>query len=173
MTPPAEALLLEQTEERLRRDPSFSRVLAQVLEMPVPEHQDRHSTARALNAARRAGVREAFMAGALDTKQVQHLLGLGTPQAVHGRRSRGTLLGERIGDVTWFPSWQFDPASGRTRPHLRRILALLRAFTTDAIVADRVMRQHHDDLGGTVDEALAAGGSRAAAAWNVLVDLGS
>lgn len=168
------AALIARAEERVRRDPDFAAVLETVLDAPTtPEGTlGRSAAAQALNDVRLHSLRDDFTAGALTTAQVQRLLGVASPQAVHARRSRGTLLGETVGATTWFPAWQFDPKHQRVRPDLPRILAALRRFTTDSVAADRIMRLHHEDLGGSIDQALRQGGTPAEAAWVALDDLG-
>lgn len=174
MAPPTTSLL-ERAEERLRTDPTFATVLATVLDEPPRSSGDTEQrvVARAINTARQATRRHDFRAGSLSTNEVQQVLGLKTPQAVHGRRTRGTLLGVRLGDQTWFPAWQFDLEHGRTRPELRRVIHLLRSFTDDTITADRIMRQHHDELDGSIEDALRRGDPYASTAWNILRDLGA
>lgn len=89
----------------------------------------------------------------MPTPDVQAVLGLRTPQAVHRLRTRGELLGSVVGNQTWCPAWQFDV--DRVRPDLPRILELLVRFTSDPLAADRIMRIKHDELGGTsIAEAL-------------------
>ena len=87
-----------------------------------------------------------FIKGALNTSEVQRLLKLGTPQAVHRLRSRGKLIGRQIGNATWFPAWQFR--NGERRSDLDDLITKLGAFTSDAIAADRIMRLEREELGG-------------------------
>jgi hypothetical protein len=60
-----------------------------------------------------------------DTTETAEFLGV-TRQALHDRVRRGTLLGLPGRGVTWFPVWQFDPASRRARPVVPVILQLFR-----------------------------------------------
>ncbi|MGV7660191.1 type II secretion system F family protein, partial [Mycobacterium kansasii] len=65
----------------------------------------------------------------------------------------GKVLGVTVGNNTWFPAWQFDGA--RLRPDLPQILLLLARFTSDPVVADRVMRIKREELAGaSISEAL-------------------
>ena len=129
------------------------------------------AAAGAVNRQRRAEVRRQFVDAALATADVQRLLGLGTPQAVHRLRSRGKVIGRQIGNATWFPAWQFR--DGERRDDLDEILAALRAFTADTVAADRVMRLQRDELGGrSIAESLDRPRS-GARAWAILRALGS
>lgn len=105
------------------------------------------------------------------TADVQALLGLRTPQAVHRLRTRGKLLGAAVGNQTWFPAWQFD--DDRIRPDLPRILELLARFTSDPLAADRIMRMTHDELRGrSIAEAL-RDTRTADTAWRMLTSAGA
>jgi hypothetical protein len=138
---------IERVAERVRREPAFARVIAELVEAPISSgEQYRHAAAQALNRQRLAQAVDQFKQGALVTAQVQELLGFKTPQAVHRLRSRGKLLGKQIGNATYFPAWQF--ADGQLRPDLPQVLELLTAFGADVIGHDRVMRMVHEDLGG-------------------------
>ena len=115
---------------------------------------------------------EDFVGGAMRTPEVQALLKLRTPQAVHRLRSRGKLIGSAVGNQTWFPAWQFDDG-GRMRLDLPRILELLARFTSDPLAADRIMRLKHDELGNTsIAEALRKP-KTAEIAWRMLTSLGA
>jgi hypothetical protein len=171
MTPSA-AAVIAQAGERARQEPDFVNVLAALLAAPTHALGSyTREAARALNDRRAAGVLEEFRADALTTADVQRLLGLGTPQAVHQLRRRKRLLGLPSGNATWFPAWQF--VEGRLRPDLPRVLALLARFTTDPVAADRVMRLVRDDLDGrSLNEALKET-HRAPTAWAILGSLGA
>jgi hypothetical protein len=166
------AALIAQTDERVRREPEFAGVLAALVEAPIHGAGDyTREAARALNRRRLDDVIGQFKADALPTAEVQRLLHLGTPQAVHQLRRRKRLLGLQSGNATWFPAWQFE--LGRLRPELPRILDHLVRFSTDPIAADRVMRLVREDLGGrSVSDALTEPGS-APMAWAILDSLGT
>lgn len=146
--------LVSQVEERVRRDPPFAKLLDALLDVPTaPMEELERVAARKLNNERREGVITDFRAGALPTREVQSRLGYETPQAVHELRRRGKVLGVTLGNNTWFPAWQFH--DGRLRPDLQEILTLLARFTSDPVVADRIMRIKREELAGaSISEAL-------------------
>jgi hypothetical protein len=112
-----------------------------------------------------------FVERAMPTSQVQELLGLHSPQAVHRLRVRGKLIGAAVGNRTWFPAWQFD--DDRLRPDLPQILELLARLTSDPFAADSIMRSKHDELGGvSIAEALRQT-QTAGAAWRMLAAVGA
>ena len=168
----AVALLARQVEKRARRDAGFAEVIDALLEAPtVPGGTLERVAARTLNDQRRAAVVRDFVNGALPTHEVQEVLGLRTPQAVHRLRSRGKLLGAAVGNQTWFPGWQFD--ADRVRPDLPQILDLLTRLTSDPFASDRVMRITHDELGGlSIGEALRRTDT-ADTAWRMLASIGA
>jgi hypothetical protein len=151
---PASTELLARVEKRVRIDPGFRDALAAFVDAPpVGAGSYTRTAAEELNSTRRRNAVEEFRAGSLTTADVQKLLGLGTPQAVHRLRSRGKLIGLQSGNATWFPSWQFS--GGQVREELPRVLDLLRRFTGDPIACDRAMRMVRDDLGGrSISEAI-------------------
>ena len=137
----------------------------------APEGTLERIAARKLSDQRRAALVEDFVEGSMRTPDVQKLLKLRTPQAVHRLRSRGKLIGSAVGNQTWFPAWQFD--GGRVREDLPRILELLTRFTSDPFAADRIMRLKHDELGNTsITEALRKPKSTETA-WRMLTSLGA
>jgi hypothetical protein len=161
-----------QVAERAHNDTEFAEVIDALLAAPTaPQGTLQRIAARALNDRRHAALTHDFVAGALSTPQVQQLLGLGTPQAVHRLRSRGKLLGAPVGNRTWFPAWQFD--ADRSRPDLPEILELLARFTTDALAADRIMRLTHDELDGASIAAALRHPPGADTAWRMLAALGA
>jgi hypothetical protein len=164
--------LVSQVEERVRRDPGFAKLLDALLDVPtVPMEQLERVAARKLNNDRRDGLMGGFRAGAIPTREVQSRLGYETPQAVHELRRRGKVLGVTVGNNTWFPAWQFE--DGRLRSDLPAILKLLARFTTDPVVADRIMRIKRDDLGGaSMSEALRRK-KTADTAWQLLASVGA
>jgi hypothetical protein len=168
----AVAPLARQVEARARHDSAFASVLDALLEAPTtPRGTLERVAARKLNDQRRPALVRDFVDGAMRTSEVQALLGLGSPQAVHRLRTRGKLLGAAVGNQTWFPTWQFD--DDRLRPDLPRILELLTRFTSDPFAADRIMRITHEELGGTsIAEALRRT-KTADTAWRMLTALGA
>lgn len=56
------------------------------------------------------------------TPQVAHFLGI-SRQAINRRVKNRTLLGFSGPGVTWFPAWQFDPATEESRPEVTELLA--------------------------------------------------
>ncbi|HEX4865195.1 MAG TPA: hypothetical protein VFV02_14085 [Acidimicrobiales bacterium] len=167
---PASAELLARVEKRVRVDPSFRDALAAFVDAPARGAGSYTRTAAAeINSTRRRNALDEFRAASLATSEVQQLLGLGTPQAVHRLRSRGKLIGLQSGNATWFPSWQFS--GGQVREDLPRILELLRRFSDDPIAGDRAMRMVRDDLGGqSITEAIDRP-ELSAAAWETLAEL--
>lgn len=147
MTPGA-PLLLEKAQRRLRRDPDFAEVLAAVVDAPARSAGTyRRAAASAINEQRLREALDTFRHGARSTAEVQELLGLRTPQAIHRLRSRGRIVGAQLGNLTWFPEWQFR--GGRLRPDLAELLDVLGRFTSDVVAMDRIMRLERTELGGT------------------------
>jgi hypothetical protein len=169
---PASAELLARVEKRVKIDPSFRAALAAFVDAPPGGAGSYTRTAaEEINSTRRRNALEEFRSGSLPTTDVQRLLGLGTPQAVHRLRSRGKLLGLQSGNATWFPSWQFS--GGQVREDLPRALEFLRRFTDDPIASDRAMRMVRDDLGGrSISEAIDHP-RWSGAAWETLAELAS
>jgi hypothetical protein len=168
----AAAPLAHRVALRALKDSRFAKVLDALLTAPTtPQGTLERTAAHELSDQRRAAVVDDFVDGSMRTPQVQKLLKLRTPQAVHRLRSRGKLIGSAIGNQTWFPAWQFD--GGRLRPDLPRILELLTRFTSDPLAADRIMRLKHDELGGTsIAEALRKP-KTTDIAWRMLTSLGA
>jgi hypothetical protein len=168
----AVAPLAHQVAVRAQKDTRFARVLDALLTAPTtPQGTLERIAARTLSDQRRAALVEDFVDGSIRTPEVQALLKLRTPQAVHRLRSRGKLIGNAVGNQTWFPAWQFD--SGRMRPDLPRILELLTRFTSDPLAADRIMRLKHDELGDiSIAEALRKP-KTTEIAWRMLTSLGA
>jgi hypothetical protein len=166
------APLAHQLEERATREPAFAAVLDAILEAPTsPSGRLERIAAATLNGQRRTRLVRDFVEGSLPTAEVQALLGLRSPQAVHRLRSRGRLIGAAVGNRTWFPAWQFD--ADRLRPDLPRILELVRHFSGDPVAIDRVMRLAQDDLDGlSIIDALRRP-THADAAWRLLASLGA
>ena len=168
----AVAPLAHQVAVRARNDAGFAQILDALLTAETtPQGVLERIAARGLNDQRRAALVEDFIEGSIRTSEVQALLRLRTPQAVHRLRSRGKLIGSAVGNQTWFPAWQFD--AGRMRPDLPRILELLARFTSDPLAADRIMRLKHDELGDTsIAEALRRP-KTTEIAWRMLTSLGA
>ncbi len=168
----ATADVIERARDRAASDPRFADILADLVAVEAGDAGSyAHAAAAAVNRQRRAEARARFVAGSLRTADVQRLLHLGTPQAVHRLRSRGRLIGLAVGNATWFPRWQFR--DGEIRPDLDEILGPLAAFTADPVAADRVMRLERDELGGlSIAEALDRP-RRAGAARTILTALGA
>lgn len=162
---------IARAERRAAEDPRFAGALLELVEAPTSTAGSfSHSAAAALNRQRRDDARARFLEGCLPTSDVQRLLDLRTPQAVHRLRSRGKLIGRQIGNATWFPAWQFR--DGERRADLDEVLAALERFTSDAIAVDRIMRLQRDELGGqSIAEALDRPRKRAVA-WAILESLG-
>jgi hypothetical protein len=127
--------------------------------------------ARSINERRRAMLASDFKDGSLPTSEVQHLLRLASPQAVHRVRSRRKLLGAPVGNQTWFPAWQFE--DDRLRTDLPRILELLTRFTSDPVAADRIMRMTPDELDGSSIANALRDPATADVAWRILTSLGA
>lgn len=164
--------LVRDIEARARRDARFVRVLDALRDAPTgPQGTLERSAAHFLNEQRRSALVDEFVDAALSTAQVQSQLGYASPQAVHRLRTRRRLIGAAVGNKTWFPAWQFD--GDRLRADLPEILELLARYTTDAIVADRIMRLQRDDMGDTsITEALNHPATTASA-WRALTALGA
>ena len=94
MTAAAIAPLAHQVAVRAQKDTRFARVLDALLTAPTtPQGTLERIAARKLNDQRRASLVEDFIDGSMRTSEVQALLKLRTPQAVHRLRSRGKLIG--------------------------------------------------------------------------------
>ena len=167
---PVSADLIARVEKRVKIDPGFGDALTAFVDAPPSGVGSYTRTAaEEINSTRRRNAIDEFRAGSFATSQVQKLLGLGTPQAVHRLRSRGKLIGLQSGNATWFPSWQFW--GGQVREDLPRVLAVLRGFTNDPIACDRAMRIVRGDLGGrSISEAI-DDPRWAGAAWETLAEL--
>ena len=166
------APLARQVATRAQKDRRFAEVLVALLAAPTtPQGTLKRTAARKLSDQRRTALVEDFVDGSMRTPEVQVLLKLRTPQAVHRLRSRGKLIGSAVGNQTWFPAWQFD--TDRLHPDLPRILELLARFTSDPLAADRIMRLKHEELGNTsIAEALRKP-KTAELAWRMLMSLGA
>jgi len=170
MTSRPSAHLIAKAEARARLDPDFLDLLARLVDAPSSSAGEfDRLAARGINDARRRDVIQEFTAAALPTGTVQELLGVGTPQAVHRLRSRGRILGQAVGNQTWFPAWQFSP--GGIRPDLPEILERLNRFSSDVIAADRTMRLVRNDLGGLSIVAALDRPGKAQSAWAALDEL--
>lgn len=157
---------------RAQKDARFANVLDALLTAPsTPQGTLERIAARSLSDQRRTALVEDFVEGSMRTPEVQALLKLRTPQAVHRLRSRGKLIGSAVGNQTWFPAWQFD--GRRIRPDLPRILELLARFTSDPLAADRIMRLKHDELGGISIAEAPRRPETTAIAWQMLTSLGA
>ena len=169
---PAVALLVRQVEERVRRDPDFAELLGTLIDAPTaPKEELERVAARILNDERRGALIRDFVEGAIPTHEAQALLGHETPQAVHQLRRRGKLLGAPHGNNTWFPVWQFE--GDRLRPDLPEILKLLARFTSDPVVADRIMRIKHEELAGASISTALRRKKSASTAWQMLAAVGA
>ncbi|HEV7852837.1 MAG TPA: hypothetical protein VGP27_16005 [Mycobacterium sp.] len=168
----AVAPLARQVAARAQRDKGFAQILDALLAAPgAPQGTLERIAARELNTQRRGALVQEFVDGSMRTSDVQALLGVKSPQAVHRLRTRKKLLGTAVGNQTWFPAWQFH--DDRVRTDLPRIIELLARFTDDVLIADRVMRTKHDDLGGkSIAEAL-RNTRTAETAWHVLASIGA
>jgi hypothetical protein len=174
MTPPAATAepLVRRAERRAATDPGFAGALLDLVDAPGSSAGSFSRTAAgAVNRQRRDDAGQQFLADALPTAEVQQLLGLGTPQAVHRLRSRGKLIGRQVGNATWFPRWQFR--GGERRPRLDEVLDLLRRFTADAVAADRVMRLERAELDGRSIADSLDDPRTAPVAWTILSSLGA
>ena len=169
---PPVALLVRQLEERVLRDPDFAELLGTLIDAPTaPKEELERVAARTFNDERRGALMRDFVEGAIPTHEVQALLGHETPQAVHQLRRRGKLLGVAHGNNTWFPAWQFE--GDRLRPDLPEILKLLTRFTSDPVVADRIMRIKHEELAGASISTALHRKKSASTAWQMLAAVGA
>jgi hypothetical protein len=168
----AVAPLARRVAIRAQKDTRFAKVLDALLTAPMtPQGTLERTAARKLSDQRRAALVDDFVGGSIRTPEVQTMLKLGTPQAVHRLRSRGKLIGSAVGNQTWFPPWQYE--GGQLRPDLPRVLELLARFTADPLAADRIMRLKHDELGHrSIAEALRKP-KTTETAWQMLTSLGA
>ena len=85
----AVAPLARAVAARAKEDAGFAQILDALLTAPAtPQGTLERIAARTLNDQRRAALVEDFVDGAMRTPEVQTLLKLGTPQAVHRLRSQ-------------------------------------------------------------------------------------
>ncbi len=163
--------VVRKAADRAKRDKVFARLLAALIEAPTgPAGATAAGAVGALNDARPRGLHDDFKAHALTTDEARQVLRLPRPQNLHTARQRGRLIGRTFGNVTYYPSWQFD--GGAVRANLSRILELLGRYTDDAVAADRVMRLEREDLGDrSIIEAI-DDPKLAASAWVFLADSG-
>lgn len=164
--------LVERIAAEAERDP---RRVEPVLQAILGERPEVAPSLRAVsdrvNDARRAAAVEEFRTGALTTGQaLARLPTVTTPQGVHRLGRDGRLMRRTLGNVTYWPAWQF--ADGGLRADLGTLLAALRRYVgDDAVAADRVMRLPRDELGGrSLAEALDS--DDADAGWALLDTLG-
>jgi hypothetical protein len=170
MTSRTYAEVIGLAEARAKADSEFAGVLDALIDAPTrPDGDLDRLAAREVNDRRMRAAVEEFCAAALPTSEVQRLLCLGTPQAVHRLRTRGRIVGKQVGNRTWFPAWQFS--GGGLRPDLAQILALLLRWSDDPVAADRVMRLVRDDLGGSSVATRLDDPGWAEQAWTVLSEL--
>lgn len=163
--------LIDRIAEEAEREPErVVPVLQALLGEAVEISDSLRPVARLVRTERRHGAIAAFKAGSVTTKQACARMAVSTPQAVHQMRGRGRLLGRTLGNVTYYPAWQFTDVG--LREDLPRIIAAITAFTDDAVAADRILRLPREELGGTsVAEAL-DDASITEDAWQILRRLG-
>lgn len=156
---------------RAAADDRFAAILGDLADIPTtPAEETTSATAASINSARRRALHDEFKAHALPTAAAQQLLGFARPQNLHTDRQRRRVLGQTFGNTTYFPAWQFN--GGAYRADLSRIIELLGRVADDALIADRVMRLVHDDLGGrsiadTIDDP-----TLGPTAWVILTEAG-
>lgn len=156
---------------RAAADEGFAAVLGELAEIPTtPAGHTTSATAAAVNDARRRVLYDEFKAHAVTTDAARKLLGFARPQNLHTDRQRRRVLGQTLGNATYFPAWQFS--GGAYRADLARIFELLGRNADDAVIADRIMRLAHDDLGGrsiadTIDDPVLG-----PTAWVILAEAG-
>lgn len=107
------------------------------------------TVARRMNATRLDAQRRALVAGSLTTAGVVELVEtMSDRRAVDRRRHRGTLLGVKVGNTTYHPTWQFDRRDGETRDGLPEILTALREVTADPLAAHQLMVAPQEGMDG-------------------------
>lgn len=146
--------VIQRLADRARDDAALAETLAFLADDVDGDPFGRPSdavvaSARRVNARRAAAQRGAVVANALTTPQVVALIGsMSDRRAVDRRRRRGRLLGVKVGNTVWHPTWQFDQRGGDTRAGLSRILYALAEVTDDPVAADALMTAPHPDLDG-------------------------
>lgn len=163
--------LMDRVAAKAETDPDVRSILQALVGDEPDDPGAVTRRARLVNARRVQESWGAFAAAALRTPEViDRLPSVTSRQGVNRMRQAGMLVGAVSGRDTYYPAWQFGPTG--TRPDLDRILAALRAFTTDVVAQDRVMVLARDELGGlSVAETLDRR-DRREAAWRVLDGLG-
>jgi hypothetical protein len=171
-------MLLRRIAERAETEPEVVLPVLRLLAGEIPDDTTTaepdpalRSVALQINRTRVQQAQRDFVAHAWSAERVAEHLGVHSRQAVAQRRARGTLLGARVGQSTYYPAWQFGPeglAAGFDR--IRTLLG--EAGLLDARTADDALRMPHSELGGrTLLDLWEAGAWEELEAW--LGDIGT
>lgn len=148
------AAVLGRLEDRARDDDGLAETLAFLAADDDVEPFARPSAAvlaevRSVNARRQLARTRALASRSLTSAQVVELIGsMSDRRAVDRRRSRGRLLGVKVGYTVLHPEWQFDRRIGEARRGLDRVLKALAEVTDDPVAADALLTEPRADLGG-------------------------
>jgi hypothetical protein len=157
MSTAAMGAVLEKLAGHAEADEAFAEALAFLAKTHLDIDDDPFAApaeevltvARRMNASRLDAQRRALVGGSLTTAGFFELVEtMNDRRAVDRRRHRGTLLGVKVGNTTYHPTWQFDRRAGDTRGGLPEILTALREVTTDPLAAHQLMVAPQDRMGG-------------------------
>jgi hypothetical protein len=157
MSTAALGAVLEKLAGHAEADEAFAEALAFLAKTRLDVDDDPFAApaeevltvARRMNASRIDARRRALVEGSLTTAGVVALVAtMSDRRAVDRRRHRGTLLGVKVGNTTYHPTWQFDRRAGETRVSLPEILTALREVTADPMAAHQLMVAPQKGMGG-------------------------
>lgn len=165
------ALVMERLADRARADDAFAEALERLVDDSAPDVDPFArpgmvvlDTARRINAARTDQRRAAVIDSSLTTAEVVELIPtMSDRKAVDRRRRRGMLLGIKLGNTTYHPTWQFDRRRGDTIGGLKQILASLLSVRPDPEAANALMTMPNSSLGGRTIAGVVADGDLATA----------
>ena len=157
--------ILERLADHAERDDDFAEALAFLADEEFDHDpfarppEQVLATARRMNTSRIDEQRRALARDSLTTAEVVELIpSISDRKAVDRRRSRGHLLGVKVGNRVYHPTWQFARERGDTRSGLPAVLEALAMATNGPIAAHALMTAPQPELDGrTLAEVLADG----------------
>lgn len=149
------AAILERLADHAKRDDDFAEALAFLADDEFDHDPFARPAEQALAMARRMNTsrldeqRKAHASDSLTTTEVVELISsMSDRKAVDRRRSRGRLLGVKVGNRVYHPSWQFDRERGDTRSGLPAVLEALAQVTDSPMAANALMTASRPELDG-------------------------